>query len=235
MGVLMSLGRKHGLMWRQHWRTLGITNINIFSRTHPPQPFVLNTPFIPLVGIQHTQCPSWVFILERYQLCGHKTRTQAATWYHVDSGCTVPCHNIRTQPRCTEREKRKAKKNKKAHPAAYVDKQSRWSVCVCIKIFFLLVDIQHTQCPRWFFIRDTSSVSTKLRHRQLRCARSTAVSSTLFEIAPWKVAIRLMRLIALFYFWSRLVVDEKLYRTSRLIAIFGHRAVHFKRNPIYML
>ena len=35
------------------------------------------------------------------------------------------------------------------------------------KTFFLLIHIQHTQCPRWFFIlEDTSSVVTKLRHRQ---------------------------------------------------------------------
>ena len=32
------------------------------------------------------------FILERYKLCGHKTTTQAATLYQVDSRSAMPCH-----------------------------------------------------------------------------------------------------------------------------------------------
>ena len=38
----------------------------------------------------------WFFIQERCKLCGHKTTTQAATLYQVDSRSTMPCHNIHT-------------------------------------------------------------------------------------------------------------------------------------------
>ena len=54
--------------------------------------------------------------------------------------------------------------------------------CVCSshkKPLFLLVDvdIQHTQCPRWFFILERyKSVVTKPRHRQLRCTRTAIMA-----------------------------------------------------------
>ena len=46
----------------------------------PPHPVcVLDIKLTFLLVIQHTQCPRWFFILERYKLCGHKNTTQAAT------------------------------------------------------------------------------------------------------------------------------------------------------------
>ncbi len=41
-----------------------------------------------LVDIQHSQCPSWgfiLFILERYKLCGHKLRHRGNTSYALRS------------------------------------------------------------------------------------------------------------------------------------------------------
>ena len=51
----------------------------------------LKTPFL-LVDIQHTQCSRVFFILEIYNMCGHKTTTQAATLYQANSGSAMPCH-----------------------------------------------------------------------------------------------------------------------------------------------
>ena len=54
-------------------------------------------PFFLLVDIQHTQCPRQFFILERYKLCGHKTTTQTAMMYQVDSSRgTMRCRNTHT-------------------------------------------------------------------------------------------------------------------------------------------
>ena len=83
----------------------------IYARLDPLRIFLLNggweilsyeqvlcvlhiKPFFLLVDIRHTQCPPCFFILERYKRCGHKTTTQAATLYQVDSSGTMPCHNI---------------------------------------------------------------------------------------------------------------------------------------------
>ena len=47
--------------------------------------------------------------------------------------------------------------------------------CVCvfhIKPFFVLVDIQHTQCPRWFFI---------LERCKLGCHKTTIQTATLYQ------------------------------------------------------
>ena len=52
--------------------------------------------FFLLVDIQHTQCPRWSFILERYKLCGHPTTIQAGQLYQVDSSTTMPCHYMHT-------------------------------------------------------------------------------------------------------------------------------------------
>ena len=71
-------------------------------------------PFFLLVDIQHTQCPRWFFILERYTLCGHKTTTQAATLYQVDSSSAMPCHKMcayASYPDTLEREKKERQRN----------------------------------------------------------------------------------------------------------------------------
>ena len=46
-------------------------------------------------------------------------------------------------------------------------------ICVVLDVasFFLLVDIQHNQFPRRFFVLDRSSVVTALQHGKLRCTR----------------------------------------------------------------
>ena len=38
-------------------------------------------PFFLLVDIQHAQCPRWFFILERYELCGHKPIHDIGSYY----------------------------------------------------------------------------------------------------------------------------------------------------------
>ena len=53
-------------------------------------------PFFLLVGIQHTQCPRWFFILERYKLCGHKTATQVVQCLAIVLG--YDRHNIHPVP-----------------------------------------------------------------------------------------------------------------------------------------
>ena len=71
--------------------------------------------FFLLVDIQHTRCPRWFSILERYKLCGHKPTIQVATLYY--SRLAVQCHAIvlgydgatyiRQLPRYTERKIKK--------------------------------------------------------------------------------------------------------------------------------
>ena len=94
-------------------------------------------------------------------------------------------------------------------------------MCVFLTLnrsFYLLVDIQHTQCRRFLFILEipgTSSVVTKLRHRQLRRARQTAVVA-----APYSV-----RLVVTFmvesspsttrYTWH---FSPRYYRMCRMIS-----------------
>ena len=61
--------------------------------------------FLP-VDIQHTQCPRRFFLLERYNLCGHKTTTLAATM-------VLYCNAVYKQSRqCDDRKNKIDKRNK---------------------------------------------------------------------------------------------------------------------------
>ena len=68
------------------------------SLSHPPVVFTLNRFFCSSTWSTPSQCPRWFFVLARYNLCCHKTTTQAATLLIVQCDATKYIHTPATYP-----------------------------------------------------------------------------------------------------------------------------------------